>query len=421
MKALLKQARIIDPSSNFHKRKKDVLIIDGLIKEISSTINTEDKEVVTITSDDLHVSSGWIDLKAHFCDPGEEFKGDMTTGLNSAAAGGFTHVGVLPSTQPPIDHKSLVEYLLKKSENHAVTLLPIACITKGMEGKELAEMYDLQHAGAVLFSDDRKNPQEQVLMNALLYVADFKGLISVSIGNSPLSANTQVNEGIASLKTGLKADPDISELIEIEKNIRLTEYTGGQLHISGVSTKEGSELIKTAKKKGLKITADTHVVNLCFNEERVTDFDTSFKTKPVLRSQKNMEGLWRAVKEGTIDFIVSDHRPAIKEEKELEFEHAEFGAPQLRTFYSAINSRSKISTEKLVEILAEKPRKFLGLSQTGIREGKPADLTLFDPKVKFDMDSIERKEERIYSPFKNEKNMGKVIGIIHNNQLITNS
>ena len=420
MKTLLKQAKIIDPTSKFHKKKKDVLIIDGVIKEISSDIENNDKDLLIISSDDLHVSQGWVDLKAHFCDPGEEHKETLASGLDSAAAGGFTHVAVLPSTNPVIDHKSLVEYLLKKSEKHAVSVLPIACMTKKMEGKELSEMFVLRSAGAIMFSDDTKTPQAQILMNALLYSTDFNTSISVSLGNDVLSKQAQVNEGMASLKTGLKANAEISEIIEIEKNIRMIEYAGGQLHLSGVSTKEGAELIKEAKKKGMKITSDVHLMNLCFNEERVIDFDTAFKTLPVLRNQKNVDSLWKALKDGSIDFVVSDHRPAIKEEKELEFEHASFGSPQLRTLYSALNSKNKISTEKLVQILAEKPRNFVGLPKSTIETGKKADLTIFDPKVKFDMDSIKRKEELIYSPFKNESNLGKVIGIIHNNQFVGN-
>jgi len=420
MKTLLKQAKIVDSTSKFHKKKKDILIIDGVIKEISSKIEMNDEDLQVITSENLHVSQGWVDLKAHFCDPGEEFKETLSSGLDSAAAGGFTHVAVLPSTNPVIDHKSLVEYLLKKSEGHAVTILPIACITKQMEGKELSEMFDLKNSGAVIFSDDTKTPQAQVLMNALLYSTDFDVSISVSLGNNLLSKQAQVNEGMASLKTGLKADAEISELMEIEKNIRMIEYTGGQLHLSGVSTKEGADLIKAAKNKGMNITSDAHLMNLCFNEERVIDFDTAFKTLPVLRNQANVDGLWKAVKEGTIDFVVSDHRPAIKEEKELEFEHASFGSPQLRTFYSALNSKNKISTEKLAEILAEKPRNFIGLPMSSIEMGKKADLTIFDPNVNFDIHSIKRKEEIIYSPFKNEKNQGTVIGIVHNNQFISN-
>ena len=420
MKILIKQAKIIDPSSPFNGQNKDVLIDNGTIVKIGKNIPVKDKGTMEISSKNLHLSKGWIDLKAYFCDPGEEHKETLSNGLDSAASGGFTHVSVLPSTTPVIDHKSLIDYVLRKSEHHAVNALPVACITKGMKGEELSEMYDLQTAGACMFSDDINTPKAQVLTNALLYSNNYDCKISANSFNHSLSHEAQVNEGEASLRTGLKADPEISEVIEIEKHIRLVEYTEGRLHLSGVSTKEGVKLIKAAKKKGMKITADTHLMNLCFNENRVIEFDTVFKTLPVLRSQSNVAALWKAVQEQTIDFIVSDHRPAIKEEKELEFEHASFGSPQLKTVYSALNTRNNLSTDQLIEILSDRPRIYLGLPQAIIKEGSKADLTLFDPQKDFEYSAKTKKEEKSYSPFQNENMKGKIIGIVNNNQLILN-
>ena len=420
MKILIKQAKVVDSSSKFHQQVKDILIANGKITDIGDHLKAEDKNTIELVSKNLHVSKGWIDLKAHFCDPGEEYKETLSGGLDSAAQGGFTHVAVLPSTEPVLDHKSLIEYVLSKSEQHAVQLLPMACITKQMKGEELSEIYDLQNAGAVLFSDDFNTPKAQVLTNALLYSDNYDCKIAVNSFNHSLSNNAQVNEGMASLRTGLKADPEISEIIEIEKHLRLAEYTGGQLHLSGISTKEGVKLIKSAKKKGLKITADVHIMNLCFNENSVLDFDTSFKTLPVLRSQVNVDALWKAVEDGTIDFIVSDHRPSIKEEKELEFEQASFGAPQLKTFYSALNSKNKLKLEKLIEVLSDKPRNFIDAPIPTIEKGNVADLTLFDPNSEFDFESTKKKEDIEYSPFKNEKMKGAIVGIFNKNKLFLN-
>ena len=420
MKILIKQAKIIDSSSPYNGDKKDVLIDDGTIVKIGNKIVVKDKETIEISSKNLHLSKGWIDLKAHFCDPGEEHKETLNNGLDSAATGGYTHVSVLPSTTPVIDHKSLIDYVIRKSEHHAVNALPMACITKEMKGEELSEMYDLHVAGACMFSDDIKTPKAQVLTNALLYSNNYDCKISANSFNHSLSHEAQVNEGEASLRTGLKADPEVSEVIEIEKHIRLVEYTGGQLHLSGLSTKEGVKLIKAAKKKGMNITADVHLMNLCFNENRVIEFDTVFKTLPVLRSQNNVEALWKALKDRTIDFIVSDHRPTIKEEKELEFEHASFGAPQLKTVYSALNTRNNLSLNQLIEILSERPRNYMGVSEATIKEGTKADLTLFDPEEEFEYGAKTKKEERVYSPFQNENMKGRVIGIINNNKVILN-
>ena len=420
MKILIKQAKIVDSSSPFNGEKKDVLIDEGTIVNIENNIVVKDKETLEIASKNLHLSKGWIDLKSHFCDPGEQHKETLSTGLDSAASGGFTHVSVMPSTTPVIDHKSLIDYVLRKSEHHAVNALPVACITKEMKGQELSEMYDLHVAGACMFSDDIKTPKAQVLTNALLYSNNYDCKISANSFNHSLSHEAQVNEGEASLRTGLKADPEVSEVIEIEKHIRLVEYTGGQLHLSGISTKEGVKLIKAAKKKGMNITADVHLMNLCFNENKVVEFDTVFKTLPVLRSQNNVEALWKALEDETIDFIVSDHRPTIKEEKELEFEHASFGSPQLKTVYSALKTRDHLSLHKLIEILSDRPRIYIGVAQATIKEGTQADLTLFDPEEDFAYGDKTKKEEIIYSPFQNENMKGRVIGIINNKQLILN-
>ena len=420
MKVLIKQAKILDSSSEFNGEIKDVLLINGKISDISNEIKSTDHNTVQIRSKNIHLSKGWIDLKAHFCDPGDEYKETLSSGLDGAASGGFTHVAVLPSTKPVIDHKSLVEYVLRKSESHAVELIPMACITKLMQGRELSEMNDLKNAGAILFSDDSSTPETQTLKNALLYGDNHECKIIVNSFNNSLSSEIQVNEGMASLKTGLKADPEISEIIEIEKHIRLVEYTEGSLHLSGISTKEGVKLIKAAKKKGLKITADVHVMNLCFNESKVVDFDTSYKTLPVLRSQKNVEALWKGLEDNTIDFVVSDHRPSVKEDKEREFEDATFGAPQLQTLFSALNSKDTLQLEKLVQILSDNTRNFIQKPSPSIKIGNIADLTIFDPSVEFSFDSNQRKENILYSPFQHDKLTGKVLGIVNNNKLVLN-
>ena len=420
MKVLIKQAKILDSSSEFNGEIKDVLLINGKISDISNEIKSTDKNIVQIRSKNIHLSKGWIDLKAHFCDPGNEYKETLSSGLDGAASGGFTHVAVLPSTKPVIDHKSLVEYVLRKSESHAVELIPMACITKSMQGRELSEMNDLKNAGAILFSDDSSTPEAQTLKNALLYGDNHECKIIVNSFNNSLSSEIQVNEGMASLKTGLKADPEISEIIEIEKHIRLVEYTEGSLHLSGISTKEGVKLIKAAKKKGLKITADVHVMNLCFNESKVVDFDTSYKTLPVLRSQKNVEALWKGLEDNTIDFVVSDHRPSVKEDKEREFEDATFGAPQLQTLFSALNSKDTLQLEKLVQILSDNTRNFIQKPSPSIKIGNLADLTIFDPSMEFSFDSNQRKENKLYSPFQHDKLTGKVLGIVNNNKLVLN-
>ena len=217
MKVLLKQAKIIDQTSAFHNKRMDILIDNGKIIEITDQIKT-DKSYKTIESKDLHVSKGWIDLKAHFCDPGHEYKETIESGLDKAAKGGFTQVGVLPSTHPVMDQKASIDSLFRKASQKTTGIIAMGCLTKQMKGKELAELYDMQKSGAALFTDDRISTDAAVLSNALMYAQNFSGKIIVSLGNSSLSKNSQVNEGEASLKTGLKGDPNISEIIVIFRN-----------------------------------------------------------------------------------------------------------------------------------------------------------------------------------------------------------
>ena len=410
MKVLLKQAKIIDSTSEFHNKKKDILIENGRIIKIDDKLNKEGESQV-IESEDLHVSKGWIDLKAHFCDPGHEYKETIQSGLDKAAKGGFTQVAVLPSTSPVMDQKASIDSILRKAEGHAVAVIPMGCLTKGMKGKELAELFDMQKAGALLFTDDRVATEAGVLSNALMYAQNFNARITVSVGNASLTKNAQVNEGQASLKTGLKGDPEVSEIIEIERHLRILDYTKGTLHISGVSTIEGVNLIREAKKKGLLVSADTHIMNLCFDESKVLDFDTRFKTHPPLRNNKNNKALWLALKEGVIDCVVSNHRPTDQDEKEVDFESAEFGAPHLQTLFAALNTANNLSTNELIEVLAEKPAKLLEIQTTGIKVDTMANLTIFDPSLNFDTNTLSKKD-KAFSPFDLGKLKGLVIGII---------
>lgn len=411
MKLLLKQAKIIDSTSKFNNKKKDILIENGHIVRIEENLDIKEGYEV-VESKNLHVSKGWIDLKSHFCDPGHEYKETVETGLEKAAQGGFSQVAVLPSTAPVMDHKASIDSVLKKAETSPVTVIPMGCLTKEMKGRELAELYDMQSAGAKIFTDDTTNTTVSVLNNALMYAKNFQGKIAVNIGNAALSKNTQVNEGEASLRTGLKGDPEVSEIMEIEAYLRVLEYSKGVLHISGVSTKEGAQLIAQAKKKGLNVTADVHIMNVCFDESEVVNFDTRFKTQPPLRSLSNMNAMWEALESGAIDCVVSNHRPTNSDEKEVDFENATFEGPQLQTVFPALNTFGALPQSKLIEILCERPASVLNIEIQSIASDTEANLTIFDPDEKFDSDSLQYNDKS-YTAFDLSALIGRVIGIVH--------
>ncbi len=419
MKLLLKSITIFDQKSKHHLKTLDVLIIDGVVQEIAEAIKT-DEDYTVFEQKGSCISPTWLDLNMHIFEPGLEYREDFKSGLNAAEKAGYGFVGIMPNTNPPIDSNTQVQFVRNASRDSLCQSLALGAISHHLEGKDLAEIYDMQKSGAVAFTDGSKAILNAGLMErALLYVKKFNGVVFSHPDNTDISAGAQMNEGVNSTALGMEGAPKLAEDLMIARDLFLLEHTNSKLHFVNVSTQKSIELIKAAKAKGLHLTVGVNVANLFFDDSEILNYDTNFKVKPHLRTKEDVKALLKDLKDDVIDVINSGHTPLHLDEKKVEFENAEFGMSTIDCTFAAARTATQnvLSEEKLLEKFA-KGFEILGIPRPIVAEKEQAHFTVFnlDTEKEFSLADIFSKGKN--NPFVGQKLKGKAIGII--NQTKTN-
>ena len=415
---LIKNARIIDPSSSLHGKKRDILIKKGKIEEIKTKLEAP-SNVRKVNLKGACVSVGWMDIGTQVGDPGFEHREDLESATQAAAAGGFTAIACWPNTLPAIHSKSEVNYILKNTTGGVVRFYPIGAVSRDCAGKDLAELFDMHQVGAVAFSDGTHTIQDSgLMMRALQYVKAFDGLVMNHPQDGAIAKCGQMHEGKVSTSLGMKGIPALAEELMAQRDLNLLAYTDSRLHLTNISSEGTVNLLKQAKANGLQVSASVPVLNLIFDDTELVTFNSNFKVLPPLREKSDRRALRRALKQGTIAVITSNHVPLEKEAKNLEFAYADFGIISLETTFALCHTHlvkeDVLSLDQLIQILAYHPRQVLGLEIPQIKAGEAANLTLFDPnrEWEFSADQIFSKSEN--TPFLGSTFQGKVLGTIHN-------
>lgn len=414
MNLIFKNATIIDANSPYHKQAVDIIVKDGTIQKIGANLSADGYELVEL--DNLHISKGWFDSSVSLGEPGYEDRETLANGLDVAAKSGFTNVALQPTGNPVADKQADIAFIKSRTAYAATTAHPIGALTKGSEGKDIAEFFDMKNAGAVAFGDYQKSLSDANLLKiALQYVQDFDGLVIAYSQDDKIKGKGVVHEGIVSTRLGLKGIPALAEELQIARNLYLLEYTGGKLHIPTISTAKSVQLIKEAKQKGLNVTCSVAIHNLLLTDEVLVNFDSRYKVAPPLRPESERKALLAGVLDGTIDVITSDHNPLDVEVKKLEFDLAKDGTTGFESAFGALNTLLPL------EVIVDKftvGKAIFGIESNGLAEGDAASFTLFNPGGDWTFDKKDILSKSKNSAFLGQQLKGRAYGVYNNGKLV---
>ncbi|MFB3925683.1 MAG: dihydroorotase [Syntrophales bacterium] len=413
MRLLLKGGRVIDPLRKIDE-VMDVLIEGSRIARVEKNIRDAGEDVQILNVKNRLVVPGLIDMHTHLREPGFEYKETIRTGGMAAVAGGFTSIACMPNTNPVNDNRSVTEFILKQAQlSDLVNVYPVAAVTKGSEGLVLSEFGDLKEAGAIAFSDDGKPVVNSGIMrSAMEYAASFDMPVISHCEDPNLSAGGLMNEGTVSTELGLKGIPNTSEEVMVARDIAIAEFTGTSVHIAHVSAAGSVRLIREAKARGVKVTAETAPQYFTLTDEALRTFDTCLKMNPPVRTLQDVTAVKEALKDGTVDIIASDHAPQSSVEKDVEFEYAANGIIGLETSLSLslkLVEEGVLSYSGLIEKMSVNPARVLRLSGGSLSPGADADITIIDAGRKWKVDANRFQSRSRNSPFHGWSLKGKPV------------
>ena len=409
-RVLIRGGRVLDPA-NDHDAVADVLIEEDRVLEVGPDLSAENAEVVEAVG--KWVAPGFVDLHVHLREPGLEYKEDLASGGRAAVAGGFTSICCMANTDPVNDDPSVTKYILDRAaKDSPARIFPIAAATRRLAGEVMTEMSALKDAGAVAFSDDGETIMDAAVMRSVLeYSKLVDAPVVIHAEDCGLRADGVVNEGRMSTRLGLPGNPVEAEEIHVARDIRLARLTGARLHVGHVSSGGSVELIRQAKEEGLSVTAEVTPHHLSLTDEATEGFDTSTKMAPPLRTQDDVETLRKALAEGVIDCVATDHAPHATYEKDVEFTAAPCGVLGLETAFGVVNDmvrQGEISPLELMRRMSTTPARIFGLEGGSLSSGSVADLVILDPETAWVYDPTEGFSKSRNSPWGGSELTGQV-------------
>lgn len=421
MVRIIKNGRVLDPANRLDK-VCDILIEDGKIAKVGADLSAAGAEIINAAG--KVVAPGLIDMHVHLREPGQEAKEDFVSGSRAAAAGGYTTIATMPNTKPVVDNAALVRSLQKRAaEESLVHIAIIGALTKGQRGEELAELGDMTEAGAVAFSDDGHYVQRaQVLLNGLDYLRAFDKVIINHDEDTTLIEEGCMNEGHRSAMLGVKGRPTVAEDIAVDRDILLAEYADARVHVAHISSARAVDMVRQAKKRGVKVTAEVTPHHLTLTDDCVDLTDSATKVNPPLRRQADVDAMVEGLKDGTIDAIVTDHSPHAEEEKDREYCLAPSGFPGLETSLGVLLTElyhtGKVDLNTLISKMTAEPAKLFALSGGTLSVGSSADIAVLDIEQEWMVEAEKFYTRGTHSPFVGRRLKGRAVMTMVDGQVV---